>query len=353
VLLAQLFIAIATSLQLWLVGLLPAAPQAAAQGPVQVAQASRQLSPADRAAAEVLSIQAERRAAVAEKAIQAERHGKNLDEVDRLKRGKASWRRERQLKKALAASKRSASALSKIDRRIRSIDKRMRAAQRKLLAAINAELFAGKVDGKRRRQLGKWARATRRSLVRRKKIVLPDQRIDPLADPEDLEYQAARIAESEKDLEREIQDLIAREERYDKMVKLRSKSNRAAELGRFDDDRPRRTTGSFGTTSGTDRGAGAGGFEADDNASPSPESPLDSDPSDTGGLSGGASDPTVILSDVVDSVTLNELRKADRTGDPRARARATKRTRKAVQQQLEQLRRARKRIENRARKLRR
>ncbi len=136
------------------------------------------------------------------------------------------------------------------------------------------------------------------------------------------------------------------------MDKLRRKRKRAAEHGGFDDNRPRRSTGRVG--SGKNRGTGSPGLSVDDNENVGDPSPSPSD-SDLGGFMGAdeaTSDPTVVLADVVDSDTLNALRRAESSGDPLIKAKAAERAHKQVRAQLERLRRRRLIIERRAKRLR-
>jgi len=342
-------ISLATSLQLWAVGGAPAAAR-----PARVAQAAPRApaaSPADRDASRVRSLASERRSVAAQKAKLVKSHEAQLAEVDRLKQRRASWRRDRQLKRALADSQQTAAVLSRLDARIRGIDQQLERANKALLVATRNEL-RGHPSASRRAQLIGWLRSARSALVRTRKIILPAETFDPLADPEDLDYHAQLIAQTEKELEQEINELTAREARYDRMVALREKASRAEELSGFDDDRPRRTTGRIGTGDRSNT-TGAGGGLNGDSAQPLP--PADPGPTaDLGSGSGFGSegDPTVVLADVVDTGTLDALRRAETSGDPKVKAKATQRTRQAVEARLARLKKARVLIEARAHKLR-
>ncbi len=344
-------ISLATSLQLWAAGVAPvAAPR------VRVAQASPRApaaSPTDRAAGRVQALVSERRSVAAQKARLVKSHEGQLAEVDRLKQRRASWRRDRQLKRALADSQQTAAVLSRLDARIRGIDRALEQANKALLAATRGEL-RGHPSAARRAQLIGWLRSARSALVRTRKIIVPAETFDPLADPEDLEYHAQLIAQTEKELEQEINALSTREARYDRMVALREKASRAEELSGFDDDRPRRSTGRIGSGDRANTPTAGGGLSGGDSAQPSPPSDPNTDPG-VGGSGGGFSsdgDPTVVLADVVDAGTLDALRRAESSGDPKAKATATERTRKAVEARLARLKKARALIEARARKLR-
>lgn len=337
-------IALLTSLQLWLGGLVPAAPAAGVR--VAQAQSPSSVTNTNRAISRVAALEKDRRAAADRKDAVAERQQAQLAEIDRLKQRRASWRRDRQLESQLAESQQTAAQLAGLDRRLRELDRSLQTAHRQLLAAIDAEHRLARPEPARRRALSGWAAVSRRALQRNKKIVLPDFQIDPLADPEDLEFQAQRIAQSEKQLEQEIAELAARAQRYDRMVKLREKAARAAELSGLDDDRPRRTTGRISTGAGAEADRGGGAGLSNDDVSPSP-------PEDPSSFGGSESDPTVVLADVVDSGTLDALRRAETSGDPRARSKATDRARSQVQAQLDKLRKQRQLIERRAKQLRR
>lgn len=359
-----------SSLLVVLLGALPAPAQAAALAPGMPAAipglpaagppmaASPQAAPAsaaapaaglaratDRAVARVTDLERERAAALADKARLELAYERQLQEIDRLKQGRASWRRDRLLRDQLSASHQTASALAAVDRRIRELDTTLRAERQRLVEAIDRELAAGP-GSERRQALARRRRGAERHLRRDvKKIVLPDERIDPLADPEELEHQAALLRESEAELAAELERMGRQTERYRYMATLSAKRERAVELGRLDDDRPRRTTGRAGAGPASDAvGAPAPGAPEGD-----PEPPSEGrGPGDdlTGGLD-------VVLADVVDTPTLDALRAADRSSNPAVKARAVERASKQVRARLERLRAQRARIQDRARALRR
>jgi hypothetical protein len=306
-----------------------------------------QAAPADDAAARASATEAERVRALRERSELHATLNRQIAEAERLQKQRASWRRDRQLKERRAEAHATAGRIAALDQRVRELQTRLEREQRALLAAIDAELRAGAPTVDRRRRLDGWTAVARRGLARTKKIVLPDDRIDPLADPEDLEFQARRIAASEKELEREIDALVRRAERFHRMDALRQKRNRASELGGLDDNRPRRSTGRIGTQGERDDGPAAGfdGDSAPDNdeggGSPAPEDP---------GV--GETDPVVVLADVVDAGTIDALRRAESSGDPLARARAAERAHSQVKAQLERLKRTRGAIDRRIKQLR-
>ncbi len=341
----QSLIAIGTILQLWLVGGTPAAPDSVAQAAEHVTENARAT---DGAAAQVAATTAELRRATAGKNQLVRRYEGQLREIDRLKKSRASWRRDRLIRQHKAASLTTGRQLQELDQRLRAADKRLLSRRRALVVAVDRELKAGGISRARGSKLRALRRSAARALHRDKKIVLPDDDIDPLADPEELEYQAARIVQSERQLTREISLLAERAKRYRRMDKLRKKRARAAEAGRWDDSRSRRSTGRSG-----DRQNGAGTLAADE-ADPDGEGPSAA-PGDDDASFGGAeySDPTVVLVDVVDTDTLDALRSAQVSSNLVVKARAAERAHKQVRGQLERLRKRRQLIEKRAQRLRR
>jgi hypothetical protein len=344
---AHFVIASLTAFHMWLGGNLPAAPQVVADAG-EVAIAHRGTLQAE---ARVRSTERSLTEARSAKAKLARIYEAQLQEIDRLKQRKASWRRDRMLRAQMAQSLETSKELTALDKQVRALEARLTRQRKTLLTAIDDELAAGPA-GDRVRTL----RTTRRQLVVElrggsKKIVIPDVRIDQLADPEELDYQVAAIRQTEADLADEIAELEARGERYDRMAQLQDKRSRADELDRTDDDRPRRSTGRVGNS--RDQGPAAGGGAADPlgetDATP-PESP--GDDFTGGGSPGFESDPTVVLADVVDAGTIDALRRAERSSDPKVKARAARRALEQVKAEQKRLERARKQIEKRARELR-
>ena len=335
-----------------------------ASAPASSASAATSQAAADHAATMVATTRQERDRAVAEKARLARAYEAQLDELDRLKQQRASWRRDRMIRTRMSESHATAELLAKLDQRIRQLGSLLRRREEALLAAIARERATGP-GAARARQLDRWYAAAQRHLrPDAKKIVLPDDRIDPLADPEELEYQAALIRQSEQELAAELARLDQQAGRYRHMAVLRRKRSRAAALGGFGEDRPRRSTGQTRTAAANnDSTAGAGGGAADP-APPPPSSPPESgeepprapDPSPTlppeqDGSGGDSLMFDIILADVVDAPTLQALRAASRSSDPALKARATERARQQVEERLERLRARRQRIQRRAREL--
>lgn len=292
----------------------------------------------------------------ADKAALARQYQTQLAEIDKLKKQRRSWRRDRLIRDRMGRSHTTAKKLAAWDRALRQHEGRVRAAKRAVVAAVDRELAASP-GATRRASLTRWRADARRGLRRdAKKIVLPDDRIDPLADPEELDYQAALLRQSEEQLARELAKLDVQAQRYNRMASLQKTRRRAVELGRFDDDRPRRSAGQptgtnlEGIPEATD---GA----ADPDPAPPPDTPTDAPPAeDPGGDGGiGSDDPMfdVVLADVVDASTVDALRAAGHSSNPAVKAKAAERARKQVRERLERLRKQRRAMKKRAGSLRR
>jgi hypothetical protein len=286
---------------------------------------------------------------VTQKAALQKRYEGQLADVDALKQKRASWYRDRQLREAMAKSLETADKLAAIASKLRAIDARVKRERTELVAAIDAELVAagGAIDAKRKTTLAKLRHDHAAALrPTGKKIVLPDDRIDPLADPEELDQQVAALEQSERQLQKEVASLERQATRFEKMDDLREKHDRADELGGFDDDQPRRSTGRSGARNESVGLTGGAAGEGD--SAPAPGDDFDS------GVPEGMfeNDPTVVLSDVVDAETIGALRQAEISDDPGVKAKAATRAAKKVEERLRKLRTQRAAIEKRARKLR-
>jgi hypothetical protein len=308
---------------------------------------------ADQVAARVAELEAERAEKVADKAELSKRLAESNSEVKALKRRKSSWRRDRELRSALKTSQTIATRLSAVHKQIRSLHTKLTKARRALVKAVDLELSAAK--GARRAQLSKWRAGAMRALKpRSKKIVLPSDAIDPLADADELAEQAALVEQTLKDLDREEKLLARRESNFEKMAKLQRARDRADEAEMFDDNRPRRTTGRQADPTNDNRGGGAD--LAGDGAPGAPEA----DGDDAGITGEGAeppsdpsfdSDPTIVLVEVIDADALDALKQAERSGNPKVKARAARTAREQVRGQRERLERQRKKIQARIRAL--
>jgi hypothetical protein len=289
-------------------------------------------------------------------------------EIAKLKAQPSSWGRDRKLQKLLAESKDMASALERKDDQVRAVIAQVAAEKKALLAAIDRELAAQPGPDAARRTLLSQRRAELGQGAA-KKIRLTDDTIDPLDDPEDLEYKAGALEQTEKRLLAEETRLEKRATYYRKQAKLSKARSRAEEQDVFRDEQPRgtgsRRDGAAADAQGSEpevNGAPAenppppsGAFNDDTDTGPDPGATVTPPESGRTDVVPGADvsiDPAVVLADVVDSGTLDELRRAERSGDPDARAKAAERARKEVQARIEKIRQRRQEMERRAKKLR-
>lgn len=270
----------------------------------------------------------------------AKQYEDQLKAIDRLKQQRASWRRDRELKDALADAQTTATKLSAAAAELGRATSQLAALRRNLVRAIDAELATSTTPA-RSAELSKWKAqlappAPKKNL---QKIVIPDLEIDPLADPEELEQQAAELMRAEQELSRQAIGLDKQAKELDEVAKLRKAHERAGDLARRDDDQPQRSS-----RDGASRTSSLG----EDNAAP--EAGGGSSPPPGDGLGDVQtpmfeSDVTVVLQNVIDANTIETLTKASRSGDPAQRALAAKRARDAVNGRLEQLRKKRAEIE--------
>lgn len=340
-------------------GQLLAGPEAAAASARRVAQAaqpvaSHQLA-TDRAAAGVARLLGQRSQRLAEKRGLAVTYQGQLRELDRLKQSKASWRRDRQIRAKKAESQATAARLSRVDAELRALDAQLKVQRESLLAALTRELADPGVSAVRRAALDKMRGQMVAALrPRARKIILPDDTLDELADPDELAEQIALIQQAEKELAEERQVLRQREERYTRWAMLREQRERAGQMSDLDDDQVRRSTGRSGKAS---RDSGGGGASAEDSGAPSAggDTPPENDseaPSSPTGPDTSFETSSVVLADVVDSSTIDALRRAGRSPNPRARAEAAARARKQVDARLDRLANSRRLIQSHLNKLR-
>jgi hypothetical protein len=263
----------------------------------------------------------------------AKRYHDELDAIDRLKRQRASWRHDRELRESLSSSAETANQLGAATHEFEKVSADLASARRAYLAAIDAERNTG-VSPLRAAQLDR-ARGLLGPQVTDppRPIVFPDLEIDPLADPEELDQRAVELRASEEALTRQLVGLAAQAAELDRFVLLRKQHLRAEDLIDRDDDRPHRNT--------TPNPNAAGG-----------------DPSLVGGIRpSGDPPPTessvlIVFSNVIDAPTISLFAAAQRSGDPAQRAEAAHRAHDAVAKRLEQVKIKRAQIEARARQLR-
>lgn len=340
---ASILAPLALALQV-LLGAPSASPVGAAATPAAQAQAPR----TDASAVEVTRLQRLRSAKLGEKRALERTYEAELGELDRLKRGKPSWRRDREIRGSQADSQTTAERLSRADQELRAIDASLRRQRQALIAAIDREVVLGPSPG-RRAQLGRLRGAVAVALAPRvRKILVPDDTLDELADPDQLAEQVALIQQAEAELRRERESLRQREDRYTRMARLREQRERATQLGELEDDQVRRT-GGRGDRPGV--ASEEGGVQDDVGAGREPPGvpgpPGDGpdmgmgNPSPPGYEDSAFTESSILLSDVVDAGTLDALRRAGRSASPRARADAAARARKQVEERLQRFERNR------------
>src|SRR6185503_3443787 len=256
-----------------------------------------------------------------------QRYEDEVADIDRLKKQRASWRRDRDLRDNLSTSLETSKQLDNATREVELAQRDLIAARRAYLGAIDAELKAG-VAPQRQQRLGR-ARGVLMNQLRDAphRILIPDLRIDPLADPEELLQHANELRASEDELRHQVDELAAQAIDLDRIAQLRKQHERAGDLVNRYDDQPHRST----TRSETNpEGTGVGGVN---DVSSLPFVPPTSAPS-----SFESYVPTV-LADVVDASTINSFAAAQLSGDPAQRAAAARKAHDAVALRLEQVRR--------------
>ncbi len=312
----------------------------------QAAEVAEHQQDSNRAANRLAASQKRLSAVRAEKAALRSVYNKQLGEVDKLKRSRASWRRDRKLRDQKARSQKTAVALKKVDGKLRSELARVSKARKSLALAIDKELNHSP-NRARQSYLSSMLAKVRVGLRKApKKISMPELELDEYADPEELLEQIALIERAEKKLATEQRLLSRRAAHFDRMEALRSKRNRSDALGAFDSDGVRRSTGHLGDKAGRDssQGTGAGGLDgaadAESGNEPSPSPPQGDDFSDADSFQAAS----VVLADVVDSGTQDALRRAHRSKSPKTKALAAKRAHGQVKARLSRLRAGKLRI---------
>jgi hypothetical protein len=296
-------------------------------------------------------------ASVSHAALNA-RYQEELRAIDRIKKQRGSWRRDRQLRDSLAVSLDTAKRLEAAAAELQKAKQRQEQARRQAATVIVAEL-ASPIAVSRRAQLTRERDRLVPAAAASKKLVLPDLEIDPLADPEELEQQAASIRQSESILAAQVAALDQRSEQLGKVVELRRQHQRAAELSDREDGPTRRGAprSARENTSGDSAGpAGAPSGEGNGSGSGSGGVPPVDSPARTTISSGDEiaafAESSLVLGDIIDAAALESLRKAQTSSDPAVRAAAAKQAYAAAAARLVTVRKQRAKIEERARALR-
>lgn len=268
-----------------------------------------------------------------------QRYEDEVADIDRLKKQRASWRRDRDLRENLSTSLETSKQLDNATREVELAQRSLVIARRTYLTAIDVELNAGATA--QRAQRLQRARGVLTSQLRDAphRILIPDLRIDPLADPEELLQHANELRASEDELRHQVDELAAQAIDLERIAQLRKQHERAGDLvNRYDDQPHRNTTRSEGNS----EGPGVGGVS--DPSSLPLSSPV-------GGPSSFESYVPTVLADVIDASTISSFTAAQLSGDPAQRALAARKAHDAVALRLEQVRRKRMEIEARAKRL--
>jgi hypothetical protein len=267
-----------------------------------------------------------------------QRYEDEVADIDRLKKQRASWRRDRDLRENLSTSLETSKQLDNATREVELAQRTLAAARRAYLAAIDAELKAS--PSQQRKEHLERARALLTAQLKDAphRILIPDLRIDPLADPEELLQHANELRASEEELLLQVDELAAQAVELERIALLRKQHDRQGALvARYDDQPQRNTTRSEGSPG--DPGIAAGGDRT-----------LVPNTGDSAPSSFENYVPTV-LSDVIDASTINNFTAAQLSGDPAQRAQAARKAHDAVALRLDQVRRKRMEIEARAKRL--
>ena len=294
-------------------------------------------------------------------------HQKKLAEVERQRKSRA-WNAKTKREEAQADAQEVGKRLELGQKHIRDLEQRAIGERRGLLTAIDREL-AGRPSAARRRDLER-VRANEQQKIPTpvKKLRVPDERIDPLDDPEDLDEKAARLKKSEDELVFELQKAERRAASFKRQVAMQKASSRSHDP--FPDTQKGGRTGHSEQTAG---GRGAG-VQADEDNLPSagggtgnpsqpPTGPAEggdfnspgatpTDPNPSVSPSGSAVDIVFQFSEVVDRSTIDALRSAERSSDPAVRAQAAERLAAALKARVQGVKQQRQAIERRAKQLR-
>lgn len=270
-------------------------------------------------------------------------------EIDDLKAQRSSWSRDDKLKKRGGEARDMSAALDQATADEQAVDAAIQTERAALVKAIDAEL-AGSPDAARKAKLAR-ARADATAHLGTAKIHIDDEDEDKLDDPDDLDAKARALAASEQQLAEEEQRLDARAAYYEKQAKL-TKANSRSKEDIFGDEQSRRKNGSTSRTAVDPATDGTHGGGVQQPAGPQPPPTGAGDFASEGGKQDLSADPSVVYAEVVDPATLDELRKAERSGDPASRAKAAKRARADLQARHAKLTKKRQAIEKRAREMR-
>ena len=268
-----------------------------------------------------------------------QRYEDEVADIDRLKKQRASWRRDRDLRENLSTSLETSKQLDNATREVELAQRNLVTARRAYLTAIDVELKAGSAPQRQQRLERARVLLTSQLKDAPHRILIPDLRIDPLADPEELLQHANELHASEDELRQPVEELAAQAIDLERTAQLRKQHERAGDLVNRYDDQPHRNTTRSESNS---EGPGVGGVS--DVSSLPLTSPVS-------GPSSFESYVPTVLADVIDASTINSFTAAQLSGDPAQRALAARKAHDAVALRLEQVRRKRLEIEARAKRL--
>lgn len=273
-------------------------------------------------------------------------------EVAALKAQRASWQRDRKLRSALAAALDQAKQLDAIALQLRNAEAQVEQAHqrvgRAVLAQVARELAAPTTTSARRAEL--LAAQAAVAVVGRtpKRIVLPALEVDPLADPEELDAQAAALRQAETELDAQLVVLARAAARAQEREAVRQAHVRTMEIASRDDDQTRRGPRTAATVRADGELAPAGAPDGTPTGSPS-DGAVTQTPTPT---LPALADVGIALADVVAKRDAAALSAAVASQDPAELANAVTRAREAALAKRKALHTARLAVEARANSLR-
>jgi hypothetical protein len=226
----------------WLVVLTLAAVSAIAQADSE--QPSRPSAATDIAAAATGIAERDVAQLTARSAALEKRYTDELDAIDRLKRRRPSWRRDREIRDSLSSSLETSNQLDVATAALKKAKSKLDSVRRAYLAAIQVELVGGSPPARTQRlQRAKALLAWQlKDAGAPRHIMIPDLDVDPLADPEELDQRAAELRESELLLSRQLAVLVAQASELQRTAQLRKHNDRAVDLVTRYEDSPHRRT---------------------------------------------------------------------------------------------------------------
>jgi hypothetical protein len=319
----------------------PAAAGAAVAGATEV----------DDLVAHVGRLEQQRAQTAAARDVLRQRYQQKAAAVGALKAEPSSWGRDRRLGAALADAKELATGLDAKDDELRALDAQILAGARALVAAADRELAADPPpDADRVAVLARARGQAAARLGAAPRLKLPDDRIDPADDAEDLDLKAAGLLRAEGQVRAEQDKLTRRASYYRRQAKLARARRRADEQDVFAEEAARRVASPTRPSQTADVAHGAA--PPNPQTGPGPGTAGASPPGPGAADAELASDAATYLADVVQAATVEQLRHAERSADPESRARAAEQASADLAAQAARLHQRRLEMEQRARKLR-